>query len=389
MRKTALLFISIISITACKQSDYSLFDDFIEKYMLENHVPGLACAIIKEGDVSWAKAYGLADVKKEVPMSTRGTMNVASITKTITATAIMQLWERGEIDLDQDINVYLPEGIRNPNFPAIPITVRQLLTHTSSLVDGSAYHNSYSCGDPSISLKEWMLSYFYAEGEFYSVEENFLLKKPGEESQYSNVGYGLLGYIVEEITKILFSEYCWVNIFEPLGMNSTGFYLSETDLSVHILPHFYISEDSKKEILNDYTSFFPEEKEFSIGSYVAPCLYSFPNYPDGLMRTSVEDLSFFLAACINGGSIDDIAIIQSSTMDKMLSLQIEGNDSQGLCWHKSTFESMWGHGGGDPGVKTSMHFSPDTKIGIIIFQNSGQGNQFSILEKLYSLAEKN
>jgi hypothetical protein len=70
-------------------------------------------------------------------------------------------------------------------------------------------------------------------------------------------------------------------------------------------------------------------------------------------------------------------------VEKILSLQIDGNDSQGLCWHKSQFESMWGHGGADPGVQTKMFFNPDRNIGVIIFQNSNRGNQFEILEKLY------
>jgi len=285
---------SVLLVTACNQADYRSLDNNIKKHMAENHVPGLACAVIKEDGIFWSKAYGLANVKNEVPMSTMGLMNVGSITKTITATAIMQLWEQGKINLEEDICRYLPEGIRNPNFPASPITIQQLLTHTSSLVDGPAYGESYSCGDPSISLREWMQNYFYPGGRFYNEDENFLQKEPGEESQYSNVGYGLLGYIVEEISGLTFSEYCRLNIFIPLGMKRTGFYLKGTELSDHILPHLYVSEDSREEIMNEYAPFFPDEKEFAIGKSIAPCLYSFPNYPDGLMRTSVEDLSCFL-----------------------------------------------------------------------------------------------
>jgi len=379
---------SVLLVTACNQADYRSLDNNIKKHMAENHVPGLACAVIKEDGIFWSKAYGLANVKNEVPMSTMGLMNVGSITKTITATAIMQLWEQGKINLEEDICRYLPEGIRNPNFPASPITIQQLLTHTSSLVDGPAYGESYSCGDPSISLREWMQNYFYPGGRFYNEDENFLQKEPGEESQYSNVGYGLLGYIVEEISGLTFSEYCRLNIFIPLGMKRTGFYLKGTELSDHILPHLYVSEDSREEIMNEYAPFFPDEKEFAIGKSIAPCLYSFPNYPDGLMRTSVEDLSCFLTACMNGGSRAEESILQASTLEKMFTLQIEGNDSQGLCWHKMEFESMWGHGGGDPGISTLMYFSPIKKTGIIIFQNSGRGTLSSILEKIYRLAEE-
>jgi len=91
---------------------------------------------------------------------------------------------------------------------------------------------------------------------------------------------------------------------------------------------------------------------------------------------------------MNGGSRAEESILQASTLEKMFTLQIEGNDSQGLCWHKMEFESMWGHGGGDPGISTLMYFSPIKKTGIIIFQNSGRGTLSSILEKIYRLAEE-
>ncbi len=124
----------------------------------------------------------------------------------------MQLWENGQLSLEEDINIYLPEPIRNPHFPDIPITIQQLLTHTSSINDGSAYGESYSCGDPKISLTDWITNYLRKEGTFYNEMENFLLKEPGEQHQYSNVGYGLLGYIVEEITDKPFNSYCQQHI---------------------------------------------------------------------------------------------------------------------------------------------------------------------------------
>jgi CubicO group peptidase (beta-lactamase class C family) len=351
--------------------------------MTENHVPGLACAVIKNNRIYWSKAYGLADVENNIPMSVDGIMNIASISKTITATAVMQLWENGQLSLEEDINIYLPEPIRNPHFPDIPITIQQLLTHTSSINDGSAYGESYSCGDPKISLKDWITNYLWKEGTFYNEMENFLLKEPGEQHQYSNVGYGLLGYIVEEITDKPFNSYCQQHIFKPIGMEKSGWFLHEINAANHILPYFYITDELKEAITNGYIKFFPDEKDITVGKNLATCLYSFPNYPDGLLRTSVVELSYFLVAYMNSGKFKDTEILKQSTINKMLSLQIDGNSSQGLCWHKSDFESLWGHVGGDPGVQTKMFYSPETNIGIIIFQNSSHGDQFEILKELY------
>ncbi len=389
MKITAALILASGLLFSCNSIDSNRLDDLAEAYMTENHVPGMVCAVVKNGDISWGKSYGKANLEKSVAMSREGYMNVASVTKTITATAIMQLWEQGEIDLDQDINHYLAVDIKSPYFPDVPITVKLLLTHTSSLVDGSAYYESYACGDPEISLQEWIVNYLLQGGRFFNEDENFLPVKPGEQYQYSNIGFGLLGYIVESVSGLSFSEYCSLNIFDPLEMTGSSFYLQDMDLSNHILPYVYISKESRDEIVNNYATFLSEDADFSPGKNKALCLYSFPNIPDGLLRTSVEELSHFLSAYMNGGQYNGSSILKQSTIDKMLSLQLEGDGSQGLCWHRSEFESLWGHGGNDPGLRTSMFFSRDTKIGIIIFQNSDQGNPFELLEKIYRLEKQN
>jgi CubicO group peptidase (beta-lactamase class C family) len=389
INNTRLLLIIILipcSRSVFTQINNPSIDDFINEYLVENHVPGTACAVIKGDAVIWSEAYGMADIENNIPMTIDRIMNIASISKTITATAIMQLWEKGKSDLEEDINAYLPFIIRNPQFPDKPITIHQLLTHTSSIVDGPAYGNSYSCGDPTISLKDWISNYLTKDGMFYNEMENFLPGEPGNRYQYSNVGFGLLGYIVEEITDKPFNIYCQEYILRPLGMTNSGWFLHEIDISNHAMPYFYITAESKEEIKKNYTKFFPNEKDFAIGKQLASCLYSFPNYPDGLLRTSVMELSYFLAAIMNPGKFNDVMLLKESTIDKMISLQIEGNDSQGLCWHKSNFESLWGHGGGDPGVQTKMFFSPETNIGVIVFQNSSWGNQFEIVRKLYESA---
>src|SRR5690606_21055795 len=126
--------------------------------------------------------------------------------------------------------------------------------------------------------------------------------------------------------------------------------------------------------------------EFAIGTNIPLCLYSFPNYPDGLLRTNVEELSYFLRAIMNEGVFNNHQLLKKSTIDNMLSFQVEGNSSQGLCWRQSDFESLWGHSGGDPGVSTKMYFSRETDIGIIIFQNNNEGDQFEVLKEIYKVA---
>jgi len=192
----------IIPCPAFSQEDATdSLDQFIESFITEYHIPGLAGAIVKDGTVRWMQAYGHADLDQDKPMGKSTLLNIGSISKTFPATAIMQLWEQGRLDLDADINTYLSRPIRNPEHPDVPITVQQLLTHTSSIRDGAAYDESYACGDPAISLQEWIEGYFQPGGDYYDPEEHFYDEAPGAEHAYSNVGFGVLGLIVEEITE--------------------------------------------------------------------------------------------------------------------------------------------------------------------------------------------
>ena len=373
------------------QSTSDSIDISIRAFMAEKKIPGFAACIVKEGTLTWSKSYGQADIRNNVPMSLDGIMNIGSISKTFAAAATMQLWEKGLIDLDADINKYLDFEIRNPSYPHKPITIFQILTHTSSIIDGKAYHDSYSCGDPILSLNEWIYENLTNGGKYYHDGSNFGDWPPGDKDKYSNVAFGLLGLIVEKVAKQAFNEYCTEHIFKPLGMKNTGWFLNEIDTKKHIKPYAYVTQENRNDLLEN-KRLFPQETEFKVGSFVENCLYSFPNYPDGLVRTSVRELSLYLTAMINGGELNGARILEKETVDKMLSLQIKGNNSQGLCWHTDEIEStsgritLWGHTGGDPGITTYLFFHPIAKIGVITFQNNATGGTFEIVKKLYLTA---
>ena len=373
------------TLQAQEQIGFEASVSFIKSKMKENHIPGLAACVVKESQLYWYSAYGWANVEKRIPMSIDALMNIGSISKTITATAIMQLWERGLVKLDVNINQYLPFDVQNPNFPGIPINIKQLLTHTSSIRDGEAYNQGYSCGDPNVSLRDWIIGYLAPGGKYFNEKENFLTKAPGQQRKYSNVGFGLLGLIVEEVAQVPFSQYCKKYIFTPLEMNETGWYLSEINRADHVTPYLYITRENRKGIKTYFGHL--TTGEFKINSNLATCSYGFPNYPDGLLRTSVRELSHFLVAIINQGKFKDTQILEAATVKKMLTAQVDGESKQGLCWRKKEFESLWGHGGSDPGITTQMYFNPESKLGVIVFQNSNQGDLFKIVEKIYHPAK--
>ncbi len=350
--------------------------ELIERYMDKNKVSGMAIALVKGNTLKFSKGFGYANLDENILMNADSIMNIGSISKTITATAIMQLWEKGKLRLDKDINAYLPINIRNPLFPQTPITIRHLLTHTSSIDDSSAYGNSYQCGDPDVNLETWVRGYFETSGKYYNEKENFHSWKPGSSTRYSNVAYGLLGYIVEELSSQTFEAYTKTNIFEPLEMKISSWFLN--DLAPQKLVRAYVPLNDENK--NGWIS---ELIEKPVKGKYQLCNYSFYNYPDSLLRTSVQDLSKFLSAILNKGQSGNFNLLKETTISKMLTPQKGASSSQGLCWRRLSFESLWGHSGGDPGITTRMHFDPNSKLGLIIFQNSSSGDSKALFKQLY------
>jgi CubicO group peptidase (beta-lactamase class C family) len=220
-----------------------------------------------------------------------------------------------------------------------------------------------------MTLIDWLRAYFDPLGSNYSADGNFLSWRPGTleipegSYAYSNLGFGLLGGIVELVAKQPFAEYCQRRIFDPLGMNDTGWYLTDIEVGNHAIPY---GPDPDPRLPAPGKGVNESEGD----NYHPYCLYSFPNYPDGLVRTSVDDLARFLRAYIGSGAFRATQILRQSTIDTMLTVS---HKRQGLCWrmpgHLPADEPIWGHGGGDPGVSTTMDFNRQTNVGVIVFSN--------------------
>ncbi len=386
--KNYIMMIVLIICLGCQKraKDTIQLIDTLNENIATSNTPGLAVSIIKKDSILFQRGFGKASLENETPMTPEGILNVASISKTIVATAIMQLWEQGLIDLNANVNLYLPFSIANPHFSETPITVLQLLTHTSSIYDSSVYQNSYICGDSSVALENWMISYFKIGEEKDNVFTCFLKEEPGATYNYSNVGYGLLALLVEKISKTPFNLYCKTHIFKPLNMEDTGWFLDEIDNQDLITPYLYISEEQKDSVPENFNKLF-RNKEIKANANNPLCTYGFPNYPDGQLRTSVADLSKFLIAMINGGKYLDQQILKASTIKMMLTPQIIDNDKQGICWRYTGMEAIWGHGGDDPGVQSGIYFNPELAIGVICLKNNNEGSRTKILKELYLTAK--
>src|SRR5690349_3250215 len=162
-------------------------------------VPGVSAAIVKHGAVACTAVAGDARIETGEPVAPDTIFAWASVSKTVTATAAMILHDEGRFELDDDINGYLPFPVANPNCPGTPITFRQLLTHTSSILDNlDIYDASYTIGDSPIALGDFVRGYVTPGGGYYDHDWNFADECPGTIDDYSNVAIGLLGYLVEQ-----------------------------------------------------------------------------------------------------------------------------------------------------------------------------------------------
>jgi CubicO group peptidase (beta-lactamase class C family) len=202
----ALFFVVVLLFAATIPAKADATDEYARAQMRERHVPGAAIAVIKDGKIVKAEGYGLANVELNVPATKETVFEIGSVSKQITAAAIMLLVEEGKVNLDEKISKYLsaaPETWKN-------VTVRNLLTHTSGI-------KSYT------GLSGFELTKRLKRDEFVrSIGTHPLEFEPGERYIYSNSGYNLLGFIIESVSGESYWEFLQKRIFKPLGMNKTA-----------------------------------------------------------------------------------------------------------------------------------------------------------------------
>ncbi len=330
------------------------FDEVMRRELDAAKLPGVSIALFKDGKVVFTKGYGYADLKEGRAANSGTIFQIASVSKLATATALMRLYQKKAFQLDDDINQYLPFKVRHPLFPDTHISFRMLLTHTSGISDGPAYDKAYTLGvseDPVEPLEGYLSNYFTLDGRDYDVK-NFAASKPGEEFHYSNVSYALIAYLVERISGLPFDTFCEREVFSPLGMNNTNWFYRNVDKAKTAVPYGYSMW---------------RKQYYPLG------FYSASTYPDGMLKTSVEDFSQLVFVYLNRGvGPDGSQFLQQEIIEEMLRVQNPGHETQrGLAWGLDTKTSMFSLYGSDPGVSSVVSISPKERWGFIILTNGG------------------
>lgn len=339
-------------------------DDFIINKMQTTHLPGLSASIVIDDIVMWQKAYGLANVKNTFNVTNETLFKIASVSKTVTATALMQLYEQGYFNLSDPINEYLPYSVINPLYPSTNITFHMLLTHSSSINDNWEYL-FYYVGDAPIPFQTFLEEYLVPGGLYYDAENNFCLWEPGTYWEYSNIAVALIGYLVEVISNVNFTDYVQTNLFTPLDMNESAWYLRDLNESHIAMPYHWDGDE-----------------------YIPYGHIGYVDVPAGDLRTSTAQLIHFLTMFINNGSYNQQQILENSTVELMLTPQLPFQQNIGLIWWKNIIggRTVWGHNGVDFGARAMMYFDPSTHIGVVVFTN-GESDLTEICDVLFDYAE--
>ncbi|MFX1498860.1 MAG: serine hydrolase domain-containing protein [Promethearchaeota archaeon] len=344
------------------------FDSRIQNLMAKYNIPSLVGGIVINDSLIWIGGYGEQPSIDTVYM-------IGSITKTFTATAILQLHERNLLNLSDDINKYLPFDVRNPNYPNRAITPNMLLTHTAGLPTNLIWSLEFYLDNQTIdwinehmdlgediikfddrpSLGEFLNESLNPNGEYYAPYN--WQSRPGSVFNYSNAGFQLLGYLIEEVSNQSYLDYIKENIFEPLNMTNSG---------------------------EDYTTFGDKNAipyEWYTNTNFEYPIYNLNVTGAGNLRSTIGDMANYLISFMNHGLYNENQILSSQSVDTMLNIHIpltgtstEGFnvDGYGFGWYIYS-DNIRGHGGATPGFSANMYFkeTDEGSFGVILFFNRG------------------
>ena len=344
----------------CLSND-SDFDQNIHSLMNISHIPSISVAIVKNNSVVWSRGYGFYDLDNQKLANNETIYMAGSISKSFTATAILQLYEQGLIDIDCDASKYLGFSFKHPKFPDVNITLRMLLSQTSGIAKNS------------------LKFVFYFRNKDYT-SENFdyyfntydpgiwLNNKPGTTQHYSNIGFDLLGFVLEKQTGQSIEEYCQESILQPLGMTNSSFHFNKLNQSRLAIPYVWI--------FRRYIPLLPYDIRFKAA---------------GGLHTTVLDLSRFMIAHMNSGTYDDVKILNATTARDMHKVHSKGFIfDYGLGWIIwNGFDGIYqGHGGCTIGFEATMKYKIDDNTGLICFWNQYLGARRVIQMIAYRLIER-
>lgn len=362
----------------------SELDSLLQIINSEHALAGMSVTVVKGDDIVFSGYYGKRDIGRNLDTDLLTKYRIASISKTITTMALMKLYDQGVFSLEDDISDYLGFQLRHPSYPTQKITVGQILSHTSSLRDGSGYSPFLSATyyqDTPPALKQVL-----QQGGVYYSSDMFGSKSPDSKYfQYANINFGVIGTMIENLSGKRFDIYVKEEILEPLGL--TGSFNVNTLPDINNLAALYRKQGSSWSAQADnYKGVYPAERDLS-GYIIGQNGAIFA--PQGGLRISSNELAVLMLTLNNGGEYSGVRIFSDTTATVMFTNVWNYNGSNGnnyygifnnyaLGNHTTTElvpgEVLTGHPGEAYGLISDMYFSRVKDYGIIFITNGGSWN---------------
>lgn len=356
--------------TRGQHSYNKIIDSIVISKMNEYRIKALSLSIVKDEKLFYSKGYGFTGVDSENIVTPETRFATASITKLFTASAIMQLVEQGKLDLNKKLLEYIPD-FKLKDLRVKDITIFHLLTHSSGLPWDNELKKA---SNDSMALKEFIFSLYDTKLKF----------SPGEKfsgETYSNTGYDILGYLIEQITSMPFQEYIKRNILDKAEMLNSTFYFKNIAVNKLAVP-LKISGYTKE--INRFNVYGEIKDKNPVLKYPELPIVEWTNYqwgkpehnPSGYLYSTTGDLSNWIISCLKIFNNTKTGFLSTTTLTNMWTLQrsIENmKTSIGIGWWRfsdSLTENYVFHVGRDPGYSSTLRIYPNKNIGITILSNA-------------------
>ncbi|MBQ3175928.1 MAG: beta-lactamase family protein [Bacteroidales bacterium] len=354
------IFALAMLLAACSPSKEQLTDVAIKEVLDEFQAVGISAAVVQDGKIVYNNSFGYKNLETKTPLANDDVMRIASISKSFTATSLLQLVDKGIISLDDDVSDLIGFKIRNPYFPDDTITLRMVLSHTASIRDKEDYFTLDHL-NPAV---------------YGDCEESYFQYRPGEGYNYSNMGLNLAGTILEKVSGVRFDDYVRENVIWKLGLYG-GHNIDSLDASKFALIY---SRENGEYLLSEgaYRSRADEMPNYIFG-------YSSPIFsPTGGVKISAHDLAVYMMMHMNYGEYNGIRIISEESAKAMQTpvwmIKNEGDEQYALCLkefvdyiddEKYNVPGSYpvGHTGGAYGLNSIMIWSPADGWGIVAMTN--------------------
>lgn len=318
-------------------------DQLIEQIVQFYEIPGLAVGLVKDYELVYARGFGVKRLGSEAPVTPTSLFHLASVSKPFVATAIVQLVERGQVELQAPVVKYLPYfKLDDERYTAI--TVQQMLSHASGMPDTDDY------GWERPEYDEGALERYVR-----SLSQEKLIAAPGEKYAYSNIAYEILGDLIAKVSGQTFEAYMADNILRPLGMEHSTFLVQEVAPELGTGPHL--------------------STPHPIVSSIYP--YNRAHAPSSTLHSNIVEMAHWAIANLNRGRWGGRQILQPSSYDLLWQPYIEIGEEEpgtsvGLSWFISNHKDhkTVDHSGGDIGFRTNLWLVPEQGGAVIVLANT-------------------